>query len=224
MTVFIFADKKTIVKLKKKVYLVRHGQTDNNRKHILQGGNVNVSINETGRLQSQAFFEAYRGVPFKKIYTSALCRSIESVQQFIDLGIPHEAVPELNEISFGLCDGIAHSQGEGSVYTGVVHEWEKGNLHVKLEGGESPLEVQQRLIRFAEHMLQQEEEDPILISMHGRAMRIFLATILNYDLKEMHLFRHCNLGLYVLNYTGSMFSVEKYNDTAHLEKLVIPDL
>jgi hypothetical protein len=33
------------------------------------------------------------------------------------------------------------------------------------------------------------------------------------------MFEHENLCLYLLNYTGSMFQVEKYNDTAHLTHL-----
>jgi probable phosphoglycerate mutase len=43
--------------------------------------------------------------------------------------------------------------------------------------------------------------------------------VLNYPLKSMDMFEHENLCLYVLNYTGSMFQVERYNDVSHLTLL-----
>jgi broad specificity phosphatase PhoE len=53
--------------------------------------------------------------------------------------------------------------------------------------------------------------------MHGRAIRILLCQLLHYPLKSMDMFEHENLCLYLLNYTGSMFTVEKYCDTKHLK-------
>jgi probable phosphoglycerate mutase len=55
--------------------------------------------------------------------------------------------------------------------------------------------------------------------MHGRAIRIFLATLLNYELKSMEDFAHNNLGLYLINYSDSKFEIEKSNDVEHLSAL-----
>jgi broad specificity phosphatase PhoE len=203
----------------KTIYLIRHGETDNNCNKILQGGNVDIGLNEKGRRQAEAFYQKYKSIPFKKIYTSSLIRSIESVEKLIARGIPHETIKELNEISFGIYDGKISSEGKESLYGQLMNAWNKGNLTAKMEGGESPLDVQERLEHVLEYILHQTEEDPILICMHGRAMRIFLATVLNYDLSYMHLFTHHNLGLYVLQYTGTMFFIEKFNDTTHLRNL-----
>jgi probable phosphoglycerate mutase len=52
--------------------------------------------------------------------------------------------------------------------------------------------------------------------MHGRALRILLCQLLHYPLKSMDLFEHENLGLYLLNFTGTMFSIVKHNDIRHL--------
>jgi probable phosphoglycerate mutase len=200
----------------KKIYLVRHGQTNNNLNKILQGGNVDLGINETGNKQSEAFFNAYKHVPFVKIYLSKLKRTKESMQSFLDLGIPYEENELLNEISYGIYDGKVTSEGENSFYCKVVNEWENGNLSMKLEGGESPLDVQGRIKIFLNHILSKPNEDVILICMHGRAMRIFLSTILNYELSYMEMFKHSNLGLYILNYSSDTFSIEKFNDCSHL--------
>ena len=83
----------------KKVYLVRHGQTDFNLKNIVQGSGVDAELNDFGRRQAQKFFDVYRHVTFDKVYTSVLKRTKQTVQPFLDLKIPTEALAGLNEIS-----------------------------------------------------------------------------------------------------------------------------
>ncbi|MCZ6694862.1 MAG: histidine phosphatase family protein, partial [Bacteroidetes bacterium] len=74
----------------KKIYLIRHGQTDFNNRGVVQGSGIDSSLNETGYKQAQAFFDAYQQVPFQKIYTSSLQRTTQTVKPFIDKGIPFE--------------------------------------------------------------------------------------------------------------------------------------
>jgi probable phosphoglycerate mutase len=202
---------------KKKIYLIRHGQTDYNLKGIVQGSGVDTDINETGRKQADAFYEKYKDVSFDKIYTSKLKRTTQSVQKFINKGILSEAHLGLNEISWGDKDGKIVTSKDASVYWDMIAEWNKGNVDERITGGESPLEVQKRIRIVLEIILAREEEKTVLICMHGRAMRIFLATVLNYDLKCMDQFAHNNLGLYELTFTGTMFTVDKFNDLEHLE-------
>ena len=200
----------------KKVYLIRHGQTDFNLKNIVQGSGVDTDLNELGRKQAQAFFDAYKHVKFDKIYTSALKRSQQSVQGFIDLGIPHDALVGLNEISWGVKEGYRVTPDEDEYYHYMLQQWQVGNTHLRIQGGESPDDVIKRMQPAVDYIMKQESEKTILICMHGRAIRILLCHLLNYPLRSMDMFEHSNLCLYLLNYTGSMFSVEKYNDTSHL--------
>ncbi|HMQ00532.1 MAG TPA: histidine phosphatase family protein, partial [Cyclobacteriaceae bacterium] len=74
----------------KKIFLIRHGQTDFNLKNIVQGSGVDAPLNIKGRRQAALFYEAYKWIQFDKVYTSKLKRSIESVAGFIQDGIPHE--------------------------------------------------------------------------------------------------------------------------------------
>lgn len=202
----------------KKIYIVRHGQTDFNLNNIVQGSGVNSSLNDRGRGQGHAFFEAYKAVPFQKIYTSALKRTHESVQGFIDLGIESEALAGLNEISWGTKEGEKITPDEDEYYHHMLKEWQLGNTTLRIEKGESPEDVVARMKPALDHIMSREEE-VVLICMHGRAIRILLCMLLNYPLKSMDMFEHENLGLYLVNYTGSMFSVELYNNSDHLRSL-----
>lgn len=200
----------------KKIYLVRHGQTDFNLQNIVQGSGVDSSLNDRGRAQAQAFFNKYKDIPFDKVYTSALKRTRESVQSFIDLGLPVESFAGLNEISWGTKEGFPITPEEDQYYHYMLRQWQLGDTTLRIEGGESPDEVVKRMKPVLQHIMDQTDEKTVLICMHGRAIRILMCIILNYPLKSMDMFEHENLGLYLLNYSGSFFNVELYNDTAHL--------
>ena len=202
----------------KKVYLIRHGQTDFNLKNIVQGSGVDTDLNNRGRAQAEAFFQTYRDVPFQKVYTSALKRSKQSVQRFIDLGIPHESLAGLNEISWGTKEGHRVTPEEDEYYHHMLREWQKGNTHLRIEGGESPEDVIVRMKPAVDHIMN-DNADVVLVCMHGRAIRILLCLLLNYPLRCMDMFDHENLCLYLLNYSGSIFSIDRYCDTRHLKSL-----
>ncbi|GIL21801.1 MAG: phosphoglycerate mutase [Bacteroidota bacterium] len=204
----------------KKIYIIRHGQTDFNLKGIVQGSGVDSSLNVRGMAQARVFFNMYSHIRFDKVYTSSLKRTKESVAGFIEAGIPYESLPGLNEISWGKKEGQAITPEEDAYYHWMLDQWRQGNTHLRIEGGESPEDVVKRQEVALAGILKQEEERNILICMHGRAIRILLCRLLNYPLKCMDMFEHENLCLYLLEQTGSSFIVRKYNDTSHLKNRV----
>jgi broad specificity phosphatase PhoE len=203
----------------KKIYLIRHGQTDFNLQGIVQGSGVDSSLNDRGRLQAAAFFQQYHHINFDAVYTSKLKRTSESVQQFIDSGIRTEALAGLNEISWGSKEGQKITPEEDAYYHWMLDQWQQGNTGERIEGGESPEDVVKRQRPAIDHILSKENEKTILVCMHGRAIRILLCQLMHYPLKSMDMFEHENLCLYLMNYTGSMFSIEKYCDVKHLDNM-----
>ena len=199
------------------IFLLRHGQTDFNVRGIVQGSGVDSSLNDTGRRQAAQFFAAYSHVPFDKVYTSALRRTHESVQQFLDLGLPHEAHSGLNEISWGVREGTRITLEEDLEYRQVLAGWAAGRTDARLTGGESPDEVAARQRPVIELLKARHNEQTVLLCMHGRALRVLLCQLLNYPLSYMEGFEHSNLCLYKLEYTGSMFTVKNFLDVSHLQ-------
>ena len=199
------------------IFLLRHGQTDFNVRGIVQGSGVDSSLNDTGRRQAAQFFAAYGHIPFDKVYTSALRRTHESVQQFLDLGLPHEAHAGLNEISWGVREGTRITMDEDAEYRAVLAGWVAGDDNARLTGGESPAEVAARQRPFIELLKSREDEQTVLVCMRGRAMRVMLCQLLNYPLSCMEGFEHSNLCLYKLEYTGSVFTIKNFLDVAHLQ-------
>ena len=203
----------------KKIYLLRHGQTDYNLQGVVQGSGIDAPINATGRAQAQAFFGAYREVQFDQLYHSALIRTQQSIQGFIDMGIPVTSLAELNEISWGNYEGTPMTPEEGEYYRMMLHQWQQGNLDYAIAGGESPNTVAERLRRGIQIILNGPGET-ILVCMHGRAMRIFLSLICKTPLKEMDQYEHGNLCLYLLQQEEKGgFTLLKENNQEHLKDL-----
>jgi broad specificity phosphatase PhoE len=109
------------------LYLLRHGQTDFNVQGIVQGSGINSDLNARGREQAAQFWAAYKDTPFARVYTSHLKRTHQSVQHFIDAGLPHEAYGGLNEISWGNREGTRITPQEDAEYARVLAAWQAGN-------------------------------------------------------------------------------------------------
>lgn len=199
-----------------KLFLIRHGQTDYNLKGIVQGSGVNTSLNDSGRKQADLFFQKYKEVPFNKVYTSALKRSIESVKHFIDKPTPWQSTSALNEISWGNTDGSKISTSEHLEYQEIIKLWAKGMTHLSMPGGESPDEVYERQKEAKEMLKNEPDGSHVLVCMHGRAMRIFLCLLLEEPLLKMDEFLHDNLCLYVLERTEEKYKLLVRNDLSHL--------
>lgn len=201
----------------KTIYLIRHGQTEYNRKGIVQGSGIDAPLNETGWKQAKAFYEAYCEIPFQKVYTSVLQRSIQSVNSFLDDGLPHVRLEGLNEINWGEKEGKVANAEDHEYYTYIIDSWKKGKLDQAITGGESPLMVLERQKPALEAILA-DGDDPVLVCMHGRAMRIFLSLMMEDDLSKMDQYKHANLCLYVLEYDYELqkFELKVNNEQAHL--------
>lgn len=209
--------------IQKTIYLIRHGETDYNRRGVVQGSGVDSDLNEMGRAQAMAFFQAYQHVPFSKIYISGLKRTYQTAELFIDLGLPVETLTGLNEISWGVMEGKAPGNLENEYYRELIEAWASGETSRTTDGGESPDQVVARQKKAIEVILSHPDEEIVLVTMHGRAMRILLCWLTNQPLSDMDQFEHSNLCLYKLryDYSAETFTIELANDTAHLLSLAI---
>lgn len=204
----------------KKIYLIRHGETAYNQFGLVQGSGIDSDLNDLGRKQAKAFYKTYKHISFDKVYTSTLKRTHQTVGHFIAKGTAWQQLAGLNEMGWGHREGRAITHNDDVEYQYILQSWRKGELHVKSEGGESPLEVLERQKAALEHILANQHESEILVCMHGRAMRIFLCLLLDFPLKDMDSFAHSNTCLYVLSYTNEgKFELIIENDATHLAEI-----
>lgn len=200
--------------------MIRHGQTDYNLQNIIQGSGIDSELNLTGRIQADLFYETYKNTPYRHIYTSELKRAIQSVEPFLrENKIPHTPFSEFNEISWGIMEGRKGGPETGMLYNSMIERWKNGELHLAVEGGEAPADMYRRQEQGLRKLMEKQNEDLVLICMHGRALRSFLCLLTGTPLSEMEKWNHSNLCLYELEFTGRRFDIIRENDTGHLNRV-----
>ena len=204
------------------LYFIRHGETNYNRTGRIQGGGVDVPLNCSGIAQSLQFFFRYGRVPFQVIYSSPLTRAQQTVVPFADLGIPVRTMDELREIDWGSMEGKIPDDKADDCYHQTLKHWNGGRLDVNVCGGESAQQVYERQAPAATKILSAKGEGPVLICLHGRALRIFLAGHIRRDLSIMDRFPHSNLCLYRVRISDSGADILQFNDVEHLKDFNLP--
>lgn len=198
------------------LYIIRHGETDFNRRGIVQGRGVDSDLNDIGRSQAASFYKAYHHIEFDLLITSTLKRTHQTIQQFIDKGIPWEQHSGLDELDWGVNEGREASKEMKEEFYQLTKSWMDGHLHLKFEGGESPIDVNKRQIEVLERIIKEHQNfSKVLICMHGRALRLFLCHLLNIPLSNMDNFPHSNVSLYRLKYINEKFEILDFNNTDH---------
>ncbi len=200
----------------KTLYIVRHGETDLNKRGIVQGRGINTSLNEKGREQAVEFYQAYKDVPFDKVYTSSLQRTHQTAAHFIQDGLPWEQLKGLDEMAWGIYEGVEASAEMRAFFKTLTDKWAAGVLDAHFEGGESPIDVSIRQKQALDHIMSFPEEKNVLVCMHGRAIRLFLCLLMGDPLSHMDHFPHQNLSLYKVGFDGERFELLEFNNVAHL--------
>jgi probable phosphoglycerate mutase len=199
----------------KLLYFFRHGETELNRLHIIQGSGVDSDLNDTGRAQAKAFYEFHHKQSFDFVVYSALKRSKQTVQHFLDDGLPFMSTPLINEINWGIHEGKKMGPEMNVSYNWLVGEWSLGNFDARLEKGESAQELSDRLHKFF-HELVQIDAQKILICTHGRTLRGIVSILKTGSIINMESVHHENTGLYVISYNNGQYNVLQENNTDHL--------
>src|SRR5690606_8808 len=148
---------------KKKIYIIRHGETDYNKAGVVQGRGIDADLNATGIAQGNAFFEMYQSVPFAKVYTSTLKRTHQTVRKFIDLPLPWEQLSGLDVMAWGKQEGKTISTQVREELKNRIAAWNTGDYNASPEDGESPLAVYNRQAEAMKYIVSKDHEETVLI-------------------------------------------------------------
>ena len=88
------------------IYIIRHGQTEKNRAHVLQGRS-DVPLNQEGRNQAARVRDWFQsqGITFDMVYSSPLQRAVETAHIITDT-CPIQIDRRLIEMDYGPYEGM----------------------------------------------------------------------------------------------------------------------
>lgn len=200
-----------------KLYLVRHGETDGNVQQWYQGS-TDVPLNERGIAQATCLSRFLRHVHFDGIYSSTLQRARRTAEIIAKPhGLTVQAYDELREINFGVWEGHTYKEIT-TQWPGEIEAFYDSDGKLPAHGGESFLEVEQRITAKTKEILSQHADgDTVLIASHGAAIRCLLFGLLGLDMKRIWCFQQYNTAFNIVEYYGEKNVMTLMNCTQHLE-------
>ena len=171
------------------LYLVRHGQTDNNIIDCFNGTRSNQPLNETGMKMAQALTTAFADVKLDAIYASPLLRAYqtaEGVRGERDMEIVTD--PDLMEMPFGAWDGLTYKQAKARDPK-LVKMWRHDFAHFRAPGEqETPGDVATRMFRSILRIVRAHRGGTVAIATHGLALHVWLARVLRLPVDRYRLY------------------------------------
>ena len=167
------------------LYLMRHGSTNWNEMHKLQG-HTDIPLSENGRRMAESARYEYRNVHFDICYCSPLARAKETAEIVVgNRDIPIITDDRLKEMSFGICEGITgYRTDPDSPVADLFHDPE--NYTDIPEGAESLQELFARTGSFLREVVQPELErgKDVLIVGHGVMNTSMICQVMDIPLRD----------------------------------------
>ncbi|HKJ46128.1 MAG TPA: histidine phosphatase family protein [Balneolales bacterium] len=204
---------------KTRIFIARHGETDYNKNHIIQGCGVDAELNELGNLQAISLANYFEDKELDAVYSSNLLRAKQTATPVShQKNLPLQSYAELNEMNFGVYEGQMYHSVQDKFIT-LHEEWGRGLLHNKCEEGESPIEVFERANHRCQEIIDSHKNETILIVMHGRLIRVLLASWLGWGLERMNDIETPNVSVNEIDKIGDTFVPVRLNITDHVNDI-----
>ena len=150
------------------LYIIRHGITDWNIKHKLQG-QTDVPLNDEGRAMAEEARSEYRDIHFDICFCSPLIRAKQTAEILLrDRDIPVYYDDRLREMCFGVYEGVENSFGISDCPVNVFFK-NPDKYTEPPEGAESITELMARTAGFLHERVEPELKcgRDVLIVGHG---------------------------------------------------------
>ncbi|AUG58347.1 alpha-ribazole phosphatase [Acetivibrio saccincola] len=168
--------------------LIRHGQTDSNKRRTYVGW-TDVELNEEGIRQARNLKEKLKNLSVDKIYSSPLKRArktAEIINENFNLDIHYDN--NLKERNFGIWDDLTDDEIK-KLNEKEYNAWQKDWKNYPVKGGESGMDSYERVIKFTENILNSFDSGRILIVSHLGTIRFMLSYLLGMGIEGSWRFR-----------------------------------
>ncbi len=153
-----------------RIYIVRHGETDANKKGYAQGW-TDDPLNENGRLIAELTGQGMKGIRFDCCISSPLIRARDTAQIILresENRVPVSFDDRIKEMNFGCFEGTSIRDEK------VIRFLKKPIFDYRFPDGESIADVMKRTQEFLKELIARDDGKTYLVSTHGCALRAML--------------------------------------------------
>jgi broad specificity phosphatase PhoE len=199
-----------------KIYLIRHGETNENAGSLLMGRTHGV-LSEKGITQAMLTGERFKSENIKIIYTSPLNRCLDTANLINkSLSLPVEINNLLIERDFGSFTNTSYQNFS-------FDELDKDTEENKNAGVETLDVVKSRVKTFLQNIFSKHKNENVAVVTHNNPMRFFLGEFLNKSYTEIldeYKVKNCSVNIFETE-DGINYKQILLDDTSHLNKTEI---
>jgi len=214
----------------RRLYLVRHGETDANVFKIIEGRGAGFPeygnpLNQTGLSQAGLLGRALAEVNFNHIYMSPAKRARETAYKICHwtendhISLKISVIPNLLEINFGVLEGLDGGKAKEK-YPDLFKTYREKPSQTVFPEGESIVGAYSRVgLALSKILAAHTFNENILIASHGAPLTFIFIHIFKLDLDNMfYAIRHHNCGLSIIEWDKpDNPKIVCMNDISHLK-------
>lgn len=201
----------------RRLYLLRHGESDWNLSGKVQGSK-DSELTEKGISQAESAGERLKVENIGSIYASPLKRAKLTAEVVGEkIGVSSKVEQDFQEMCFGHWEGRLLKEVQGD-YGDEFMLWKKKPHEFKVEGSESLIEVQSRMLSAIETIKKTDDSENVLVVSHGTAIKAMVLGLLGIDLSKYGNFSVSNTGITMIEFGDYNTVMRYFNDTGHLTR------
>ena len=199
------------------LYLIRHGETDDNARGVSQGRR-DVPLNARGRAQAAAVAAWFDGRPLTHVVRSPSSRAWDVAEAIgAARGLTPAEDERLAEFDQGELDGLPLEEMR-TRYADFLEQWRNDDpTDLRMPGGETFGEVQRRVVDACEEIAAANLDGAVAVVSHNFALRAALCHALDVPLSNFRRFRTDLASVSIVTVEpGEWWRVEGLNEQCHI--------
>lgn len=151
-----------------RLFVARHGEAEYESELL---ADVGGSLTSLGREQSAELAESLAGERIAHVYVSSMSRAVQTGEiAAARLGVGVTVREALQEFSVGSYAGRAWEEGDPDPFAPTFAAWIDGDSSARIDGGESGVEVIDRLGGVLQEIADSHRGETALVVSHGGVM------------------------------------------------------
>ncbi|HEY4431264.1 MAG TPA: histidine phosphatase family protein [Paenibacillus sp.] len=200
------------------IYLTRHGQTEWNVQHRMQG-HMDSALTPLGVQQAEWLSRGLQATKLDVIYASSSPRALRTAEIIRgERDVPLKTSDAFKEIGMGVWEGRDSAELEARYWDQHRYFWEDPG-QFKVEGSETFAEVQTRALEKLQEILIDHQGETILIVSHTVVIKLLMAYFEGRELPKLwdlpYIYPTC---LSRIDFKDGVPEILLHGDTSHYEE------
>ena len=199
--------------------LVRHGETEANRRGLIQGVSA-APLNDLGLAQAEAAARAVASETPFALYASPLLRAAQTADAIARrAGVQAETEAGLIEMNVGEFEGLSGRELRER-FPDVMRRWDENAFETTLPGGESLADVQERAWLTVQALAERHEpDDTAVAATHNFTIQMIVCAALDMPPNGFRRLRIALGSITRLDADARGISLVSLNETLHLREV-----